>query len=839
MTIAPPALAAPLSLLLSAVLVLAPARPSAGDLDALVDSEVQAAGTKTLPEVWRRAVELREAEPLGEAGELDRLLDGWLDKRAELDPAAVLLVAAARLPGSSPDATRLADALAPLLDAGDSTLAAAGAELLGNELFKTLVPSRGDEIVKRMLDKAADGAQPPTLRLACAKSAYRIGGGKERLKANRTLQKFLESQDPELKVLGALAMGELESAPIDGELRKILERLRTIPDERGELARSYLEREKLREEKDRQRRDLLKKTEQGDVPPEVKEFLAVLRLIEDKHLEGKQVEQETLVEAAINGMLRYMDPHSSLLPSDDYAKFFGELEAQYGGIGAYVNEDPDDRLFTVVRPIYTGPAYRAGLMTDDKIVRIDDWPTLNQPVDEIIKRLKGKPGTPVNLYVWRHGMEPEKIERPTEDLKVVVQREAVTIPPGMYQMLPGGIGLIQLDTFSQVAMDEIRRWIPELQKLGMKALVLDLRFNGGGLLTEAQQVAELFLSKGKVVVKTKGLDEETVYKTRRDPLLPADIPLVVLTGRSTASAAEIVSGALQDYGRAKLVGKTTYGKGSVQQLMPVLTELQDEWNDENGNQLYDPWETLTKDNDGDGQMDYAPRVKLTIAEYLLPGKPGQGDHSIYRKLDRDGNILSEGGINPDVVVDPPTIEGWRYAEQRRIRTEVRHHVENSYAQNRELYSRLAVNDMKKPELYPGFAALKEGLSTTLSDDDVRRVLRSEVRRRVQDERGAEFPDGDFVEDVQMQKAIEVALSELGQDVNQVADYSPVFDLPPAKPQGELALAGPKGALELERARSLLRGARDGGESLTREQVDELLDILGTIVIDPPAKPSKN
>jgi C-terminal peptidase prc len=659
------------------------------------------------------------------------------------------------------------------------------------------------------------------VRLDFAKSAHHTGGGKERIKANKVFRSFLESKDPELKASGALAMAELDSAVIEGDLREILERLARVPDGRGALAGAILRREDLRREGERAKSDMLKKAENSNLPLEVKEFLTVLNMIKQRHIDGKIVSQDKLIEAGINGMLNYMDPHSSLLPSELYARFFGELEAEYGGIGAYVNEDPEDGLFTIVRPIYSGPAYRMGLMTDDKVVRIGDWPTLNQPVDEIIRHLKGKPTTSVELYVWRHGMDPGLIERPSEDMRVTVVREQVRIPPGTYQMLPGGIGLLQLDEFSQVAMEEAKKWIDEMKGLGMKALVLDLRFNGGGLLPQAQAVAELFLPTNVDVVSTKGTDEELTLKTRagHEPVVPTAMPLVVLVGGGTASAAEIVSGALQDHKRAKLVGKTTYGKGSVQTLIQIPGQPEDEWDDEDGDRMRDPWEKLTTDHDGDGEMDYAPRVKLTIARYLLPS-----GRSIHREIDREGHVTNEGGVKPDVEIDGGTIEGWRVLEQRRIRPLVKKHVEENYLKNRELYNTLSLNDKKRADLYPGFDALFGELHTTLSRDDVRRVLRYEVRRRVQDDRGAAFPLGDFVEDVQLQKAIELALEDLGQKPSEVDAFNLVFDLPEGETTPHLTLARGENK-DLSRA---LQAARRGEKALTSEQVDRLIEILGTI-----------
>jgi len=805
--------------------VLAAPAPQQGNLQTLVTGVVETASQKDLPALWKRAVELRDASALGEKGELDLALDGWLARPTELSPQAALLVSASRLLGPDADVSRIAEVLVPLIDGADAQVAAAASQLLADKSFRTLAPGKRDQMASQMIERAEDAALPPPVRLDFAKGAYRLGGGKERLKVNKVLRGFLDSQDPELRIQGALAMAELDAVVVEGKLRDILESLSKLPDERGVLARSYLEREELRREKDRRSTEQLGRVRES-LPLEIEEFLTVLRLIKTTHLEGSAVKQEDLVEAAINGMLRYMDNHSSLMPSKEYAKFFGELEGEYGGIGAYVNEDPVDHLFTIVKPIYSGPAYHTGLMTDDKIVRIDDWPTLNQEVDEIIKHLKGKPNTPVNLYIWRHGMDPSLIERPDESMKVTVVREQVRIPPGTYQMLPGGIGLLQLDEFSQVAMEEARKWIPEMLDLGMKALVLDLRFNGGGLLTEAKRVAELFLPRGSEVVTTVGkaddsdqMRRETLVTTTSKTILPPDMPLVVLVGGGTASAAEIVSGALQDHHRATLVGKTTYGKGSVQQLIQIMPTLEDQWDDENGNRMRDPWEKITVDHDGDGEMDYSPRVKLTIAKYLLPS-----GRSIHRELDREGHVISEGGVTPDVEVNNDLIEGWRVVEQRRIRDQVREFVDETYAANRDLYANLAVNDQKRTDLYPGFDQLLGRLETTLGPDDVRRVLRREVRRRVEDDRGAAFPAGDFVEDSQVQKAIEVALDALGEKPSDVKDFQLVFDLPAGVPPSRVALARDE-ERDLSRA---LREARGGGKQLTNEQVDRLIEILGTI-----------
>jgi len=799
----------------------APTRAAVFDLEALVAGEAQAATGREVSELWGRAVELRDAERLGADGELDRVLDRHLARAETLSPQAILLLASCRLQGEDPDAVSLLEALSPVMQAGDETLGRGAAKLLGNREFKSLARGRRNDLVDEMLVHAEDAGRSPEYRLEFAKGVYRIGAGSARRKANTVMQSFLDSADADLRAQGALAIAEATEREIDGQLREVLEQLAQVPDERGALAAAYLKLEDERAYAERKLRDVRKGFEEEQLPPGLEEFLAVLNLIEERHLEGGKVDHDELLNAGIGGMLRWMDRHSSYLPPQDYAKFFTDLEAEYGGIGAYVNEDADG-YFTIVRPIYSGPAYKAGLMTDDKIVRIGTWPTIGQPEEDIIKRLKGKPGTPVELYIWRRGMDPELIDRPTEDMKVTVNRGRIEIPAGSYQMLPGDIGLVELTTFSQKSTKQLKEWIPALREDGMRALILDMRRNSGGLLTEARAVADLFLPRGKVVVSTEGRERGSeALRTITDPILPEDFPVVILTGRMTASAAEIVAGALQDHGRAQLVGRQTFGKGSVQQLLPILTDREDLWMDENRNGRWDAGERIVRDWDDDGEIDYAPRVKLTIARYLLPS-----GRSIHRELDREGNLISEGGVMPDHDVDMPLIERWRFDEQRRIRRSdpMLDYVADNYDQNRELFGRLAVNDQKDPGLYPGFDSLVVSLDTTLSRDDVRKVLRGEIRRRVQDDMGREFPWGDYVEDPQVQKGIEVALSQLGESVENITEYGLVFDFERPENDQSIALVRPDSA-SLQHARRLLQEARDGRSDLTTESLDELIGLI--------------
>ena len=291
----------------------------------------------------------------------------------------------------------------------------------------------------------------------------------------------------------------------------------------------------------------------------------LLLRIRTQHMEGDKYSDEELIAAAADGMLRRLDPHSTYFSSEEYGQFMFDMTQAYGGIGAYVNTV--DNVFTILRPIYSGPAYGAGLLSGDKILAVDGWSTVDQPNDEIIKRLKGEPGTEVKLEVYRTGW--------TKPKDIAVERARIKLPTVQTEMLPGGILYMELIEFSEDVAMMIVRAINAAQDQGeLNGVVLDLRNNPGGYLMEAVQICDVFLPKGKVVVTTKsrsGSDE--VYKTRVGELVSPDVPLTILINEYSASASEIVSGALSSHGRAVTVGARTYGKGSVQAYTPLLVMM--------------------------------------------------------------------------------------------------------------------------------------------------------------------------------------------------------------------------------------------------------------------------
>jgi hypothetical protein len=383
--------------------------------------------------------------------------------------------------------------------------------------------------------------------------------------------------------------------------------------------------------------------------------------------------------------------------------------------------------------------------------------------------------------------------------------------------------MVVLQEFSQVASSELRRPLEEMLAGGMQALVLDLRNNSGGLLEEAVNVSGLFLPKGTLVVSTKSpLRETEKLSTRGEPIVPPEMPIVVLVNRFTASAAEIVSGALQDHRRAVVIGERSFGKGSVQSLMQLPPYRDDQYTDENRNGRWDNWEKITRDWDGDGEFDFAPRVKLTIARYYLPT-----DRSIHREVDKDGNLLNAGGVSPDVSVAASRLEAWRVEAMLKLRDQQkpREYVDRNWAEHKDLFSRLADNDRKDTSQYPGFDEFYAGLKTPLAPDDVRQMLRAEIRRRVQDSRGQEFPQGDFVEDLQLQEGIRRVLSSLGRSIAEVDEYSATIQ-PDNSPR--LALAqGSKAKLRdaLNQLNTALKADRRLSESTLRDLVEMIGESL--------------
>jgi carboxyl-terminal processing protease len=280
----------------------------------------------------------------------------------------------------------------------------------------------------------------------------------------------------------------------------------------------------------------------------------------------EEVDPQTIYEGAMAGMLNALgDPYSNFLPESEMTDLNDTTQGNFGGVGLYISagdiqNDGKMKYVEVAAPIEDTPGWRAGINPGDRIITINEESTNGLTMDEVLARLRGIPGTDVRLLVRRG----EKLEFP-----VTLVRAVIEVPTTKYAMI-GDTGYLKLITFTPMTVDRARDAINEFQANNYKSLILDLRNNYGGLLNSAVDISSLFLDGG-VVVSTKSRipSENHVFNARRSALVGPEIPVIVLINRGSASASEIVAGALKDRGRAYLVGEKSFGKGSVQQVYPL------------------------------------------------------------------------------------------------------------------------------------------------------------------------------------------------------------------------------------------------------------------------------
>lgn len=313
----------------------------------------------------------------------------------------------------------------------------------------------------------------------------------------------------------------------------------------------------------------------GDDGNEIKDDYELLSVLIDTldQVERNYVQdlsRRELLEAAIEGVLHKLDPYSSYINPDDMSRFRTAVESTFGGIGIQINLD-GGRL-KVMSPLVGTPAYRAGLMAGDWITEIDGESTEGITIDEAVKRLKGEAGTTVKLTVLHAGTR--------EPMTVEVTREVIYVETVLGDQRKEDdhwdymldhekhIGYLRITGFSRDTASEVRRAMQDLTSRNLRGLILDLRFNPGGLLSSAIEISDMFISEGRIV-STEGRNSKArVWEARQDGTFEG-FPMVVLVNRSSASASEIVAACLQDHGRAVVVGERTWGKGSVQNVIEL------------------------------------------------------------------------------------------------------------------------------------------------------------------------------------------------------------------------------------------------------------------------------
>ena len=325
---------------------------------------------------------------------------------------------------------------------------------------------------------------------------------------------------------------------------------------------------------------------------ELKELSDIMDILNENYVGEKKIDKKILLQGAVKGMVESLDdPHSNYFTKAELESFKEDLKGTYVGVGMVVQKRVNEPL-TVVSPIEDGPAFKVGVKPKDKIIAIDGEATYKLTSEESVKKLKGEPNTKVKVTVYRESTKETKdieIERAVVELKYVKHR-----------MIDDKIGYLRLTQFGENVYPDVKKAMEDLQKNNMKALVFDLRSNPGGALDQAIKISSMFLKEGRVVsVKSKEGAEQV---SNREGKYYGDFPLVILINGGSASASEIVAGAIKDNKRGILVGEKSFGKGSVQTLIPLP--------------------------DGDG-------MKLTIAKYYTPS----------------GISIHGKGIEPDVVVE--------------------------------------------------------------------------------------------------------------------------------------------------------------------------------------------
>ena len=726
-------------------------------------------------ELLERILDLVDGEEMTE----DRALAALQEASRGAGPIASLVIARCylELDEDRVYAQKAIQQILPVLASGKDDHRRAAAKLLGRDDLgrsaRRLAAGGLEKLVK-------NDAEPAELRLAAAKSLYRVGEARQTDRARRLLRSYLKSRDRKLRIEGALAMFEIGDT-FESVARGILEEIEEEPSELGRLAKAYLARDRQQRQWDALERHLNQRrlrnggnagAARGDKRLALLQEL--LGMVRAAHIDGKKVSDKDfetyLIESAAKGMLKALDPFSSFLGSEEYARFAFDLNRDYGGIGAFVRID--EGIFMITRPIYSGPAYKAGLLSNDRILKVDGWETADQELDEIIRRLKGKPGSAVKISVYRSGW--------TEPQDITLTRAEIRVPSVNWELLPGNVGYVELVTFGANTTKELGAAIDDLKRRGMRGLVVDLRSNSGGYLRQARGVAEYFLDKGKLIVYTKSrIGSEERFFSRTPPQLQ-NMPITVLINGATASASEIVSGALQDHKRALILGKQSYGKGSVQNLFPVRTMPGEAFVDENRNGRWDSYEEY-KDTNRNGKFDPGPRARLTIARYYLPS-----GRCLHKIKDKSGKIQNpDYGVVPDVEVDAQrlkTSELWKNAVIAELWTKRKLHayVDEHYAKNQKLFQELAESDRGSYAKYPAFEDFYKKLDTKLSKDDVRRWIRVVMREKVSDARGKAWPGirliGDFQEDKQLQAGVASILSKLGEKIADIEAYKGTLKL---------------------------------------------------------------
>lgn len=341
-------------------------------------------------------------------------------------------------------------------------------------------------------------------------------------------------------------------------------------------------------------------TEKDSAYKNIEILTSVMEIIRKDYVDGEKLSYQDLTYGAMKGMLNGLDPHSQFMDPPSFDEMKSETGGQFGGIGVVIGVK--DSIITIISPMEDTPGFKAGLLPGDKIIRIEGKSTEKMALPDAVKQLRGPPDSKVTLTILR--------SKNREVKDITITRANIKVPSVKdTKLLEDNIGYIRIVQFNEPTSEEFEKALQKLEKEGMKSLIVDLRNNPGGLLESAVDVAGKFLPRGELVVFTEGRNPtvKNMYRVRESKTHP-NYPIAVLINEGSASGSEIVAGALQDTKRAIIVGETSFGKGSVQSILPLR----------------------------DGSA-----IRLTTAKYYTPSK----------------KVIHEHGITPDILV-PLSEEDW-------------------------------------------------------------------------------------------------------------------------------------------------------------------------------------
>ncbi len=467
-----------------------------------------------------------------------------------------------------------------------------------------------------------------------------------------------------------------------------------------------------------------------------RDFARTLALVEDNYA-GK-VDSEDLVEDAIQGMLRTLDPHSNFLDRETYSEMKDEQRGKFFGLGIQITKRGPDKPLTIIAPIDGTPASRAGLHAGDIIYKIEGEETMDLTVQQAVRRLKGDKGTKVTITIQRPGDE-----KPFDVTLIRDEIPTKSIPVAF--ALQNSVGFIRISNFTATTAKELDAALKRLQEQQVTRLLLDLRGNPGGLLDQAVQVSERFLAPGKLVVYTRGriAGSDQNYVAQKG-VERTDLPLIVLVDHSSASASEIVSGAIQDHDRGLVVGESTFGKGLVQRVIPLsdgVTAVA-----VTTAKYYTPSGRLIQ-RDYSDLDDYFLDPETSLPQDDSPAAPREVWHTDSGRV-----VYGGGGITPDHIAKAKRASTFL---SRLVRENLLFDFAIRYlAAHPGIEGELAVNDSVLEE----FRKFLESRKASFTDEDLkndREDLSLRLRAQVARVRhGAESEIRVLIEgDVQVQKAL--------------------------------------------------------------------------------------